>query len=1049
MFEPVPNELDFPQIERRILKFWKERDFFDKLRKKNAGRKKFSFLDGPITANNPQGMGVHHAWGRTYKDLYQRYKAMTGHDLRYQNGFDCQGLWVEVEVEKELGFTSKKDIEAYGIAPFIEKCKERVRRSAQAVVEQSIRLGQWMDWDHSYWTMSDENNYTIWMFLRKCHDKGWIYKGHDVMPWCARCGTAISEHEIATEGYKELTHRSVFLTFPLTGREDESLLIWTTTPWTLTSNVAAAVHPELMYVKVRQDNRILYLSKGALSVLEPGYEVLEEIKGAAMVGWRYQGPFDDLDAQRGVEHPVIPWKEVSEEEGTGIVHIAPGCGKEDFALSKEYNLSVIAPLNEAGIYVDGFNWLTGREAADVAEDIFEDLERKGVLYKTEDYTHRYPVCWRCDTELVFRLVDEWFISMDTLRHQIMEVAKKVTWMPAFGLARELDWLRNMHDWCISKKRYWGLALPIYECACGYFEVIGSEDELKERAVEGWKEFEGQPPHRPWIDAVKIECPRCGAKISRIPDVGNPWLDAGIVPYSTLNYRHDRAYWKEWFPAEFITECFPGQFRNWFYALLAMSTVMENRTPFLRILGHALVHDEHGEEMHKSKGNAIWFDEAADRMGADVMRWMFAGSNPVGNIHFGFGPAEQVKRKLLTLWHSYSFFVTYARLDGFDPTSDAPPVEGRSVLDRWLTAKVNALVRDARNELERYNAMAVVKVVEAFLEDLSNWYIRRSRRRFWKSESDSDKAAAYSTLYETLVTLVRVIAPIMPFFSEEIYQNLTACDPSTPESVHLCDYPEADETLLDEALMEDMALVMRIVSLGRAARKNAGLKVRQPLSEIRLVPKASEEPARIERLKEQITEELNVKEVVWVEDPTDFVDYVIRPNFRLLGAKYGRDLPAIRTALEALDPEDAAERVEGGSQIMLSLNGREIALLPEEVVVETKPKEGLSVTEEDGYVAALNTELTEVLEDEGFARELVHRIQNMRKEAGFEVSDRIALSYRTTPRLEQAISAFRDFIQAETLCLKFETADDGDFTVSEKINGQEAWIAISKVVSNEK
>ncbi|MFH1007839.1 MAG: isoleucine--tRNA ligase, partial [Candidatus Latescibacterota bacterium] len=905
MFEPVPNELDFPKIEHRILKFWEERDVFQKLRQKNAGRKKYSFLDGPITANNPQGMGVHHAWGRTYKDLYQRYKAMTGHDQRYQNGFDCQGLWVEVEVEKELGFTSKKDIEAYGVAPFIEKCRERVRRSAQAVVAQSTRLGQWMDWDHSYWTMSEENNYTIWLFLRTCHERGWIYKGHDVMPWCARCGTAISEHEIATEGYKELTHRSVFLIFPLIDREGESLLIWTTTPWTLTSNVAAAVHPDLTYVKIRQNGQVLYLSKGTMPVLKPGYELLGEIKGAAMLGWTYRGPFDELGAQHGVTHSVIPWKDVTEEEGTGIVHIAPGCGKDDFALSQEHKLSVIGPLDEAGIYVDGFDWLTGREAADVAEDLFADLDRKGLFYKVADYTHRYPVCWRCDTELVFRLVDEWFISMDELRHQIMGVAEKVEWMPSFGLARELDWLRNMHDWCISKKRYWGLALPIYTCACGHFEVLGSEDELKERAVEGWETFEGKAPHRPWIDAVKIACPLCGAKISRIPDVGNPWLDAGIVPYSTLAYRQDRDYWEQWFPAEFITECFPGQFRNWFYALLAMSTVMENRPPFLRILGHALVHDENGQEMHKSKGNAIWFDQAADLMGADVMRWMFAGNNPFNNIHFGFGPAEQIKRKLLTLWHSYSFFVTYARLDGFDATAEAPSVAERSVLDRWLVAKVNALIRDARRELDRYNAMAVIKSVESFLEDLSNWYIRRSRRRFWRSVSDSDKAAAYSTLYETLVSLVQVIAPIMPFFSEEIFRNLTSSDPSAPESVHLCDYPEADEALMDEALLEDMALVIRIVSLGRSARKDAGLKVRQPLSEILVVPKAAEEQERIERLKEQIIEELNVKEVVFVEDASVLTEAVVSLNFRLLGVKYGRDVPALRAAIEALDPAEVA------------------------------------------------------------------------------------------------------------------------------------------------
>ncbi|HUV74955.1 MAG TPA: class I tRNA ligase family protein, partial [Anaerolineae bacterium] len=546
MFLEVPSKVDFAALERRILGWWDETDAFHKLVEKNRGNERWSFIDGPITANNP--MGVHHAWGRTYKDLYHRYQAMQGHEIRYQNGFDGQGLWIEVEVERELGFTSKRDIERYGIAEFVEKCKERVRKFAGIQSQQSIRLGYWMDWDNSYHTMSDENNYTIWMFLKSCHDRGWIYKGRDVLPWCPRCSTAISEHEIVTEGYQELTHPAVTVRFPLVGRENEALLVWTTTPWTLSSNVGAAVHPQAQYVKVKQNGEYFYLAREAVSTLNGPYEALEELAGANMEGWTYHGPYDELPPLQGVEHRVILWDEVSETEGTGIVHIAPGCGKEDFELGKEYGLAAIAPLDEFGVFRPGFDWLTGLQVTDSAEAIFGDLRKKGLLYKVEDYTHRYPVCWRCRSELVFRLVDEWYIYMDELRYQIMDVVRQIRWIPEFGLERELDWLRNMDDWMISKKRYWGLALPIYDCECGHFEVIGSEDELKERAVEGWNEFEGQSPHRPWIDAVKIRCPECGKLVSRIPDVGNPWLDAGIVALSTLNYRHDREYWEKWYPA---------------------------------------------------------------------------------------------------------------------------------------------------------------------------------------------------------------------------------------------------------------------------------------------------------------------------------------------------------------------------------------------------------------------------------------------------------------------------------------------------------------------
>ena len=559
---PVPTRPNFVENEKRTLAWWRERDMIERyIRRNDASERRWSFIDGPITANNP--MGVHHAWGRSIKDCFQRFHTMLGEKQRYQNGFDCQGLWIEVEVEREYGFKSKKDILDFGIGRFVQECKDRVSRFAAVQTEQTIRLGYWMDWENSYYTNSDENNYTIWMFLKTCWEKGWIYKGHDVMPWCPRCATGLSEHEIVTEGYKEITHTSVYLTFPILDRENEALLVWTTTPWTLAGNVAAAVHPELTYLKVRQGEQVLYVSEGAAkSALKGEHEVLAEVKGAELVGLRYRGPFDELPAQQGVEHRVIAWGEVSDEEGTGIVHIAPGSGKEDFALSKTEGLAAIAPTNDEGVYIDGFGWLTGKSVSDeVTRDaIFDSLREKGVLYRTQQYKHRYPVCWRCGTELIFRLVDEWFISMDELRHHIADVTRQIRWIPDFGLARELDWLKNMDDWMISKKRYYGLALPIYDCpSCGTFEIIGSETELQERAVEGWDVFAGHSPHKPFIDAVKIKCASCGELVSRIPDVGNPWLDAGIVPFSTLNYRRDKSYWRQWFPAQFITEAFPGQF----------------------------------------------------------------------------------------------------------------------------------------------------------------------------------------------------------------------------------------------------------------------------------------------------------------------------------------------------------------------------------------------------------------------------------------------------------------------------------------------------------
>ena len=1042
MYRDVAPTFSLPELEHRILKFWEEHDSFNELRKKNTGGPKWSFLDGPITANN--AMGVHHAWGRTYKDVYQRYHAMLGHDERYQNGFDCQGLWVEVEVEKEKKFASKRDIEAYGIDNFVNDCKARVRRFSQRQTEQSIRLGYWMDWDNSYYTMSDENNYTIWHFLKRCHERGLIYAGHDVMPWCPRCGTAISDQEIVTEGYRELTHTSVIAKFPIAERPGEALLVWTTTPWTLTSNVAAAVNPDLTYLKVRQNGEVLYLAKGTKDqALKGEYTIEAELKGKELLGLHYSGPFDELDPQKGVEHVVIPWEEVAEDEGTGIVHIAPGCGKEDFALSKEHGLAVIAPIDENGHFLEQFGPFFDRHAAEVPQQVFDSLHEKGRLYRTMKYSHRYPVCWRCSTELVFRLVDEWFIDMSELRHEIAEVTKKITWIPDYGLDHELDWLKNMGDWCISKKRYWGLALPIYPChACGHVDVIGGKDELKERAIEGWEEFDGNSPHRPWIDNVKIACSKCGAKVSRVMDVGNPWLDAGIVPFSTMGYLSDHDYWKEWYPADFITESLPGQFRNWFYSLLAMSTVLENHEPFRTVLGHASVRDIYGDEMHKSQGNAIWFDDAAEKMGAEAMRWLYARQNPVNNLNFGYEAAEEPLRHMTTLWNTYKFFVTYAGIDEYNPDAQTVPYEKLDVMDRWILARLNQLIASARRSLDRFQAMNFVHSAEVFINDLSNWYLRRSRDRFRQMDAKGD-LAAHQTLYTALTTFIRLMAPVVPMYTEELYQNLSAWREGQPHSIHLTDYPEPVAQWEDPELVERMATVRRTVELALAARNSGKVKVRQPLASMTVVAAAESAREAADAFRSVILEELNIKDMTVVESAAGLTEYAADPIFKALGPRFGKNVNTVAGVLRGLD-QSVLAKLAAGEEISVEIDGEEQRFTPEEVNVSVSSPEGLAVASDKALTVALDTDLTEELVNEGFAREVVNKIQNMRKDAAYDVSDRIEIGYSASNRLGAAISAFDVYIQNETLALQLGGLDgEWDRRAEWKINGEPAELAVRR------
>ncbi|HET6326208.1 MAG TPA: class I tRNA ligase family protein [Planctomycetaceae bacterium] len=1182
MFEKVTSS-DFIRGEHEALRFWRGASIFAKLRAKNAGKPRWSFIDGPITANNP--MGVHHAWGRTYKDVFQRYFAMAGHDQHYQNGFDCQGLWVEVEVERELKMGAKSAIEAYGIDKFVNACKQRVLQFAARQTEQSIRLGYWMDWDDpdtlrklsaaigtdqtvnittpsgkavsdradaivgrlgnpewggSYFTFSTENNETIWAFLKKCFERGKLYSGHDVMPWSGRAGSAYSQMEVA-DGRRLTIHRSCFVRFPLADAENEYLLVWTTTPWTLTSNVACAVNPDLDYVRLKanRDQAVYYFANDNLNFQrmerefkegfgrpewgwpanapklktiaqifkeQGGFEVAGTIKGAELVGRPYRGPFDDLPAQNvsgGIpedkalagktsvkSHRVIDGgrdsrgnPNVVAGEGTGIVHIAPGCGDVDYTLGKQHGLVSLAPLDEAGQFVAGFGPFEGREANDpeTAQLVFDSLKAKHLLVNVEEYPHIYPFCWRTGDELVFRLVDEWFINMDW-REEIKDVTRKIRWLPASidGQEREIEWLSNMRDWLISKKRFWGLALPIWvDEKTGEFTVIGSLAELKERSVEGWDEFEGHTPHRPWIDRVKIKNPRTGNLMARVPDVGNPWLDAGIVPFSTLEYNTNRDNWRKWYPGDLVLECFPGQFRNWFYSMLSMATMMDGSPPFKTLFGHRLVMNEEGKPMHKSDGTAIWFEEAAEQLGVDTMRWMYMAQNPAADLRFGTRhptrpvtlptpdgpiektlegsptcevvskPADEIRRQvLIPLWNTYAFFVNYARLDEFDTQAASVPVAERPEIDRWILSNLQSLISVANERFREFDTASVCRQAAEFIDDLSNWYIRRNRRRFWRSRDagDQDKLAAYQTLYHVLVELTKVLAPIIPFLTERMYANLVkSWRPDAPESVHLCDYPQSDAKLLDPDLNTRMAAAQRLVRLGHKLRDDANFRVRQPLEECRFACADVTIADSIARLSAVVEDELNVKRLTRCDNLDGLVSYTYKPNLKTLGPKYGKLLGAIGKALGAM-PATTFDPLRRGESVTIPIDGTDVVLAPADVLVSTQQSTGWVSAEDRGLQIALSTELTDELVREGMARDLVRQIQQLRKDADLEIEDRIRVFHQTDDAdVKQALGAHRDFLGTETQAVAIESAasaPDGVRAVS--IGSAKVFLWISKV-----
>lgn len=1016
----VEPNFNFIDMEHKIMNFWEEEKCFEKLLEKNKEGKKFKFLDGPITANNP--MGIHHAWGRTLKDVYLRYKGMNGFTSHYRNGFDGQGLWIEVEVEKELGFKDKKDIENYGLDKFTKKCMDRVEHFSKTITQQSKRLGQWMDWNNSYYTNTEENITSIWHFLKKCDEKGMIKQSFRPMPWCPRCGTSLSEHEMAGS-YKQMVHKAVYFKLPLVGT-DSKILVWTTTPWTLSSNVALAVNPEIDYVKVKvkSDDKYLIIGKNALGLLKDDkIEVLEVFKGERLVGLEYETCFPEMEKQKSINHKVVAWEDVSAEDGTGVVHIAPGCGAEDYELGKREGLDVVIPVDDNGVIVEGFGFMTGYNTKEVADYVFDELKNRNKLYKIEEHEHSYPVCWRCKTDVIFKAVPEWYIDSDKIRPKLIEASRKVKWSPEFAGKRMEDWLNNMGNWAISRKRFYGLPLPIYSCSeCEHVTVVGSREELKELAVNPKLVDDLPDLHRPWIDEVEIVCPHCGKAVRRIKDVGDCWLDAGIMPFSTMKYFTDKEYWKEYFPAEWVTEM-KEQIRLWFYSLLFMSVVLEDTAPYESVLTYSAVVQEDGSKFSKS-GYMIKFDEAAEKIGADPVRYLYIGAPVNNDVRFGFNLGDESRRKLLNFWNIYVFFNTYAVLDMpnlKDYKLDSSKLEKS---DKWLLARVNNFLRDSKKSMDEYQAPNVVKEFEVLVDEISNFYIRVNRKRFWKIGNDSDKLQVYYLLYSAIKNITKVMAPIIPFMTEEIWQNMVrSFEPNEAISIHLSDYPIPNTEYDNEEIIKEVEEIRKIIALGLMLRNEKQLKVRQPLGTMYVSSEKKIENS-LKDFENIIKDEMNIKNIEFIKNETILNDEYLMVNFKVAGRILKEKIQDFKAKIENLKDDEMKDLVSKYNDNTISdIEIEGFGKFEKDVFMKNmKPKAHIVVIENNGYTVALDTTLNEELIVEGMYRDLVRTIQVLRKDAGLKVEQRINLSIISTGKLmKKVVNKYIDKIMLDTLTNEFK------------------------------
>ena len=1033
---PTP---DFVAYEKQILKFWQDEHCFEKLVDQNKNGPRFRFLDGPITANNP--MGIHHAWGRSMKDMYIRYNAMLGKSCQYQNGFDSQGLWVEVETEKDLGIKVKSDIIRYGLDKFTDKCMARVQKFAAVITEQSKRLGQWMDWEHSYFTNTDLNITSIWHFLKKCHEKGWLVKSHRPMPWCPRCGTSLSDHEMSGS-YAEMEHLSIFAKLPIVGTTDK-IVLWTTTPWTLTSNVALAVNPEIEYVrvKVKSDDCTLIVGKNALGKLKGDIvEVSEPFKGSELVGKEYKTCFEDFECQK-FTHRIVAWSDVDATEGTGVVHIAPGCGAEDFELGKSLGLETICPIDDEGVITEGFGAFSGKKTTEVVDAVVEALDKQGKLYKTELYTHSYPKCWRCKTPVVFKLVDEWYIKTDEIRPLMIEAANTVKWEPEFAGKRMLDWLNNMGDWNISRKRFYGLPLPFYICKkCGHLTVIGSKEELIERSEHG--NLDGVPHlHRPYIDTVKIRCEHCGELVERIPEVGDCWLDAGITPFSTKKYFEDKAYFEDNFPSDLVIEM-KEQLRLWFYSLLFMSVTLEGKAPYKQVVAHSSVVNEEGGKFSKT-GYMIRFDEAAEKMGADPIRYLFAAAPIAGDVRFGYNLTDEARRKMLGFWNIYVFFNLYAAIDNPDIASHKLDYAKLGHSDRWLLTRTNAFIRAARAAMESYRPSSLIKEFELYVDEVSNWYIRINRKRFWKSTDKDDQMNAYDCLYRAIKATLGIMAPIIPFMTEYIWQNtVREIEKDAPISVHLSRYPDEIAIPQDDAVLTETDAARAIIAQAQRMRNEAQIKVKQPLAALYVTAGDAVRDAAMP-LAAVIKDELNVKELIFTGDGSVYNDVYYTVNFRVAGQALKGEAQLLKKTVDALDAAGQAaldRMVQAGAVSIGKFEGLQANLFDRHF----RPKEGFVVSAENGTTLALDVRLTDELIAEGIVRELIRQIQVLRKDAGFAVEQRIVADLKTDDAVaEGAIKAYAARIAADILADRLGAVDAPDAEKTVEVQGKAIVVRLQK------
>lgn len=1038
LYEKVDTNLDFAAREKAVADFWRENHIAQRAVDQREGCDTFTFYDGPPTANGRPHIG--HVLTRVIKDMLPRYQSMKGRKVLRKAGWDTHGLPVELEVEKAIGINGKEQIEEYGIEPFIKKCRESVWKYKSMWEQFSDVVGFWADMEHPYITYENDFIESEWWALKEIWKKGLLYQGHKIVPYCPRCGTPLSSHEVA-QGYKDVTERSAIVTFKAAD-EDAYFLAWTTTPWTLPSNLALCVNPNVTYVKLRVYGKVYYLAEALVdSVFDGSWgerEELAKMKGSELEYRKYEPlyPFATQDV-RDKAFFVICDDYVTTEDGTGIVHTAPAFGEDDNRVCRKYNMPFVQFVNEKGEMTEETDW-PGVFVKDADPLILDDLEKSGKLFKAPEFTHSYPHCWRCDTPLIYYARASWFIRMTAVRDELVANNKTVNWIPpSIGEGRFGNWIEHVQDWGISRNRYWGTPLNIWKCSCGHEHAVGSIAELRELQPDCPADIE---LHRPYIDAITFPCPECGETMHRVPEVIDCWFDSGSMPFAQWHYPFEnKEIFEKYFPADFISEAV-DQTRGWFYSLIAISTLLFDKSPYRNVIVLGHVQDKDGQKMSKSKGNAVDPMDALGRHGADAIRWYFyENSAPWLPNRFHDDAVQEGARKFMgTLWNTYAFYVLYANIDEFDPTKYTLDYDQLSVMDRWVLSRLNTMVRTVDDCLAHYRVTEAAKALQSFVEELSNWYVRRCRSRFWAKGMEQDKVNAYLTLYTALVTTVKAAAPMVPFITESIYRNLVcSVDKNAPISVHLADFPTANEAWIDPALEDNMEVVLEVVTLGRAARNAANIKNRQPVGQM-YVKAAHELPDFFVKI---IEDELNIKEVIFRDDMSDFLAYHVKPNFHVLGPKVGKQMGAVKKALEASDGAAVKDALAGDGSYTLHLPDGDVTVTAEDVEVTVSQRDGYNCQSYGGVTVALSTTLTEALIEEGFVREIISKVQTMRKECGLEVTDHIALDLSGNPRLVEIARRNEAFIREITLADSLSCDAPMGTSKEWNINGEKLTLSI--------